>query len=270
MANGQHKLLGYWLRERVRDALIWPVNLVRDFPVRSGRVLVTLWIGVRGTVSFPGELLNAGRDNWVTRWATRLPSRMIHWLHRLLNQLFDLAGGPELAQFLMHLITFTTPLTPEETALIVSVMGPDRMRYRQVRVAEGGLLDLIFKYNGNLAYTTWQTIHFPRNAGQQKTGHTRADLNTLIHELTHVYQYEQVGSRYLGEAIYMLIKTKRHCYDYGLIQGLQEARVAGKRYRDFNREQQAQIVQDYFALRQRGRNVAVYEPFVAEMRAGQL
>ena len=71
-------------------------------------------------------------------------------------------------------------------------------------------------------------------------------------------------------AIYALIKTKRDCYDYGFIQGLRDAAAAGKRYRDFNREQQAQILQDYYILLARGADVAAYEPFIAQLRTGEL
>jgi hypothetical protein len=270
MVNQSRGGLRFWLQERIRDLLIWPVSLVSDFPVRAARLLLTLWSLITGVAGLPAALFMAGRSGDFSPFLRRLPGRIFHWLHRLLNQLFDLAGGPELVQILTHLIANTTPLTAEEIALAVSVIGPDRMRFHRVRVAEGGLQDLIFKYNGNLAYTTWHTIHFPRDKGGQSTAHSRANLSILIHELTHVYQYEQVGSRYLGEAIYMLVKTRRRCYDYGSIQGLRDAHAAGRQYRDFNREQQAQIVQDYFALRHRGGDVAAHELFIAQMRAGQV
>jgi hypothetical protein len=91
-----------------------------------------------------------------------------------------------------------------------------------------------------------------------------------MHELTHVYQYERVGSRYLGEAIYMLIKTKRNCYSYGGAEGLHVDRQGGKCYKEFNREQQAQIVQDYFTRRQDDQDITAYEPFLIEVRAGEL
>jgi hypothetical protein len=191
-------------------------------------------------------------------------------MHQFVAQLFDMVGGPEIAQFVMHLITNTTPLNKQELAAITSLLGPDKMRYHEVRVAEGGLLDLIFKYNGNLAYTTWQTLHFPRKAVSQRPSHSRENLSIVIHELIHAYQYERVGSRYLGEAIYVLVKTKRNCYDYGGKEGLQEATESGKQFRDFNREQQAQIAQDYYMLQLMESDVTAYEPFMAQLRSGEL
>lgn len=263
-----------WLAERLRDLLLWPVNLVRDFPIRAARLLATLWRGGRGVVFFLPEVgREVGRGEGNGRLSSYIrykAGRVADWLHQLATNLFDLIGGPEIAQFFMHLITQTTPLTGDEIAMISSVLGPQAMRYGEIRVAEGGLFNLIFKLNGNLAFATWHTINLPLDNHSEGYGHTRHNLPVVVHELTHVYQYEQVGTRYLGEAIYMLIKTKRDCYNYGGWEGLAAACDGGQRYCDFNREQQAKITQDYFDLRQRGYDVTPYEPFVQQARAGEL
>jgi hypothetical protein len=244
---------------------MWPVNLLRDGPVRSGRLRRTLVNGLWGAIYFLPDSLRAAKEGKLRQWLQQQPGRFVYWWHCLVAQTFDLVGGPEIAQFLMHLITRTTPLTAEETALIQAVLGPNAMRYGEVRVAAGGLMDWVFKWNGNLAFTTWHTVNFPRDGR-----HSRSNHAILIHELTHVYQYERVGSRYMSEAIHMLIKTKRDCYDYGGAEGLLQAKAAGKCYHAYNREQQAQIVQDYFMRRQRGAEVTAYEPFLVEVRAGQI
>ena len=251
----------WWIRERLRDALMWPLNLVRDFPVRFRRLVQTLRRGWAGA----WHLAPAARQQRLGLWLRQSAGETANWVHLLVVQVFDLAGGPEIAQFFMHLLTHTTPLTPAERAAISAILGSKGLRYGEVRVAEGGLFDLVFKVNGNLAFTTWHTINFPRSGH-----HTRANLAILIHELTHVYQYEQVGSRYLGEAIYKLVTTRRNCYAYGAAAGLQAAQAKGEGYRDFNREQQAQIVQDYYTLCQKGEDVSAYEPFIAQARAGDV
>lgn len=255
----------HWLAERLRDASMWPINLVRDLPLRLGRWLCTLWRGARGIVYLLPEWTTARREGRVAVWRRWKLGRLADGLHQLAAQTFDLVGGPEVAQFFMHLITQTTPLTGPEIAKIASVLGPDALRFGDVRVAEGGLFDLIFKYNGNLAFATWHTINLPRTGR-----HTRTNLPIVVHELTHVYQYERVGSRYLGEAIYVLIKTKRDCYNYGGVEGLQSACADGRRFSDFNREQQAKITQDYFDLHEKGSDVTAYEPFLAQARAGKI
>lgn len=266
-ANRNHWLTR-WLTERFRDLIMWPLNLVRDFPVRAGRLAQTLYGGLTGILLVLPEAIGAAGQGQFRSWWRQAAGRFAGWSHRLASQLFDLLGGPEITQFLAHLITNTTPLEEEELSIISSILGPSGMRYKDVRVAEGGLQELIFRWNGNLAYTTWHTIHFPRSGSG--AAHSRANLAILVHELTHVYQHECVGSRYLGEAIYQLIVTKRKCYDYGYVPGLREAYINGKQYKEFNREQQAQIVQDYFVRQRKGADVTAYRPFMVQLRRGEV
>lgn len=49
-----------------------------------------------------------------------------------------------------------------------------------------------------------------------------------------------------------------------------ESRASGKHFRDYNREQQAQIAQDYYVLLSNGGVTTDYDPFIAELRAGDL
>jgi hypothetical protein len=252
-----------WLGERTHYLLRWPINLFRDLPVRVERLVDTAVRLILGVIFLLPELIDAISHRETGRWIRYKAGRMIDWLHRLVTQLFDLVGGPELGQFLFHLFTNTSPLTAEEIAMMSDIGGPSAIRYKEVRVAQGGLLDIIFKLNGNLAFATWRTINIPRTGR-----HTRKNHALIAHELTHVYQYEQIGSRYLGEAIYMLIKTRRDCYDYGGQEGLKLACVSGTHYSDYNREQQAMIVQDYCALDHAGKDVSAYRPFIEELRKG--
>jgi len=254
-----------WLGERLRDLFMWPVNLVRDFPIRAGRLLMTLVRAIDALLFVVPELMDAICHRETARWLRSKTGRFFDWLQQLLTQLFDLLGGPEISEFLMHLTTKTTPLTGDEIAVISGILGPEALRYGDVRVVEGGLFDLIFKLNGHLAFATWHTVCLPRTGR-----HTRRDLPIVVHELTHVYQYERVGSRYLSEAIYTLIKTKRDCYNYGGSHGLVGACAVGQRYCHYNREQQAMITQDYYTLRVRGSDVASYEPFIDQLRSGEL
>ncbi len=255
----------HWLAERLRDLSMWPINLVRDFPLRLSRLAHTLWRGGRALLLFLPEWRQAPGGEDRGGWWRRQNGRFFNWLHQFVTQIFDLGGGPEIGEFLLHLFARSTPLTGAEIGMIAEVLGSDAMRFGDVRVVEGGIFDLIFKMNGNLAFATWRSINLPR------TGcHTRQNLPIVVHELTHVYQYERVGTRYLGEAIYMLIKTKRDCYNYGGQSGLSGAGQSGKCYRDFNREQQAKITQDYYDLRTQGKDVTAYEPFIAQVRAGDI
>jgi hypothetical protein len=172
-------------------------------------------------------------------------------------------GGPEIVQYAMHLFMETTPLSREEQQAISSVLGPRAIRYEDVRVAEGGILPLVFRHNGGRAFCTWHTIHLSR-AGP----HSRADLSLLVHEATHVMQYERRGSRYLGEALFAQRRLGRGAYHYEGEEGLRKAWKAGMALSVFNREAQAQIAQDYYWRRELGLDTSAYEPYISAIRVG--
>lgn len=262
----------YWFKERLRDAWLWPVNLVRDFPARSGRLLNTLLVGGKALLFAPvfvGQALRRGLLYQALRRAARQAGV---WLHLLLVQLFDLLGGPEICQFVMHLGMHTTPLTAAEQTAVRPLFGPQNLRYQDVRIAQGGILHFIFRHNGGLAFATWYTIHLPvkKGAERETAVSSRQNLPLLVHELTHVFQYHHVGSRYLGEAIYFLVTTKRNCYQYGGPTNLQTCHHQGKRFGHFNREQQAQIIQDYFTQSRQNQDVSAYQPYLTQLRQREL
>ena len=89
----------------------------------------------------------------------------------------------------------------------------------------------------------------------------------------HVYQFGQVGSIYIRQARQA---QRGDGDDYGGWNGLKEWRSVGLYFRDYNREQQAQIAEDYYSGVILG-NLAsdnalrlVYEPFIEELQRGEL
>ena len=261
----------YWLKERLRDAWLWPLNLVRDLPARSGRLAKTIFIGGKALFTTPALISQTIKSKTVQQQVWHAARHVGIWMHLLLAQLFDLIGGPEICQFVMHLGMHTTPLTPAEQTAVQAIFGAQNLRYSDVRIAEGGILQTVFRHNGGLAFATWYTVHLPQGeSGKETAVSSHLNLPLLIHELTHIFQYHHVGSRYLGEAIYHLITTKRDCYRYGGKGGLQRCWQQGKMFDQFNREQQAQIVQDYFAEAQAGQDTSAYVPYLKQLQQRQL
>jgi hypothetical protein len=162
----------------------------------------------------------------------------------------------------LRLATNTRRLTPDEIKAAAAVLGPRAIRYRDVRIAQRGVLSLVFRLNKHRAFATWHTINLPESRG--------SSLPLLVHELTHTFQYERVGSVYIGQGLWAQYRYGRKAYDYGGPRGLAASRSAGKRYSDYNREQQGQIAQDFCALLRAGRDTSLYEPFIAELKAGDL
>jgi hypothetical protein len=224
----------------VPDILLWPLNLWRDLPGRAGRLLGALAAGP----------------------SARRGRQPAAWLLPLAWYFFDLVGGPEIVQFFWRLATETRPLTREEIAAASRVLGPTAIRYGDVKIARRGFLQPIFRRNNNRAFCTWHTINLP-----DKREH---NLPLLVHELTHTYQYERAGSVYITQGLLVQRRHGRAAYHYGGAAGLEMDQAAGKRYCDYNREQQGQIAQDYCELALAGQETGAYDEFINQLRAGAL
>ncbi len=189
---------------------------------------------------------------------------MTVWIFRM----FDLLKGPRLFEIIWHILTGVSALTETEINAASSVLGTSAIRYGTVRIAEGGLLRLIFRFNRRRAFTTFHTINLPRSGG-----HSRSHLDIVVHELTHIYQFELVGSIYIWQALRAQRATG---YWYGGWQQLREDWSNGKHFRNYNREQQGQIAQDYYnevivkGLLTEDPIRQAYEPFINELRKGAL
>jgi hypothetical protein len=255
-------VLARWIGERIQDASMWIVNLIRDLPIRVGRLAVTTGVGIWGLVCIGPAGVRAARRGGLAAWARAGILHGAAWLGILLMRVLDLAGIPELFSVFWRAITHSTPLTGTEIAALAPVLGPTALRYGDVRVAEGGILRLIFALNRGRAFTTFHTVNLPSDGA-----HRRLNLEILLHEMVHVYQHERVGSVYLGECIYAQATVG---YGYGGTSGLRQAYAAGKHYRDYNREQQAQIVQDYFVYLCHAWDVIDFKPFIEEMCRGRV
>ena len=265
-----------WVGERFRDAGMWLVNLIRDLPERLARLATTLWEGLEGVVTFLPEAIQALADGGLkglANWLWEKAKSGGRWVLTFVSRVFDVLGGPELLEFVWHLLAKTRPLSGEEIAAASAVMGPDAIRWGDVRVAEGGVNHLVFALQdliggeGKRPFVTFHTIHLPHKVKTKK----------VVHELVHVYQFETVGSLYGLEAWLSQAKEGLGAYNYGGPSGLVRDYHGGKKFSDFNRETQGQIAEDYydFVIDQGGKALTkdqrkAYEYFINQLRAGQL
>lgn len=186
------------------------------------------------------------------------------WIFKIL----DFLRVPPLLETVWHLLTGVSRLTEQEKNAAISVLGANSISYAKVRVAQGRILNIVFKFNGKRAFTTFHTINLTKSGG-----HSRAHLDIVVHELIHVYQYERVGSVYIWQAIRA---QQKEGYQYGGWEKLITDRENGKHFRDYNREQQGQIAQDYYKkvivpdLPPQVQIRQAYEPFIDELRGGEL
>ncbi len=181
---------------------------------------------------------------------------------------FDVLKVPRLFEFTWRLLTRTSPLTQAEIDTASEVLGRRAIQYRKVCVAQGGLLRIIFKLNRGRPFVTFHTINFP-SSGRS----SRLNLAVVVHELVHVYQFERLGSVYIWQALRAQRTTG---YRYGQWQQLKQDWNNGRHFRNYNREQQGRIAQDYYSkVIEKGRLAEdpirqAYEPFINELRNGDL
>ena len=230
-----------WLGNRIDDFAHWLANLIRYLPVRVGRLGLTLGFALIGVITFLPVGLRVWQRGGRAHFSAWLRSRARHGaFHRGSVRIADARPVRRARVLRVSLAGGDTrfPLTGAEISAATSVMGPSSLRFQDIRVAQGGVLGPIFKRNGGRAFANVHTVNLPA-AGH----HERTNVEILLHELVHVYQYERAGShRYFAEA---LLAQHQEGYSYGGVEALREARARGKHLKDFNREQQAQIVQDY-------------------------
>ena len=212
-------------------------------PVRFWRLVVHLKNGAAG--------LFRGKNNRTS---------VAVWWIELTFYLLDLLGVPDLYETLMDFSKWKTrPLSERELQLAKSVFG-NTIQFRRVRIDEGA--HIACKRN-RLCYVSFYTIN--------SWGAMRDEI--FIHELVHVWQYQMMGAVYIPRAL--LAQKTLMGYNYGGVSGLKACLKNGGNLQDFNLEQQADIVSDYFSIREdwfprwgngTKEDLAVYEQFMQQIR----
>ena len=91
-------------------------------------------------------------------------------------------------------------------------------------------------------------------------------LPWLIHELAHVWQYQQTGWIYLTKALSAQFRFGAKAYDYGGEQVLIQSHQQGMRFTQFNSEQQGDIVRDYYWRLVKGLDLSAWQPYISELQ----
>jgi hypothetical protein len=143
------------------------------------------------------------------------------------------------------------PLTASEKTEARLVFG-NSLNLDKIMLAEDPILSV-----GGYARTTPWTINFPPGSFGSANF-----MRWLIHELTHSWQYQHGVS--LFTTIYYALTSD---YNYGGEVGLRTAQAAGKKFIDFDTEQQGDILRDYYFRVKSGANVSAWQPFVNQVQS---
>ncbi len=91
----------------------------------------------------------------------------------------------------------------------------------------------------SIAYVSYNTINSADNI----------QMKLLMHELVHVWQYQNFGSIYLLHAL--IAQRSKHGYDYGGLENLYRLARTNTEIIQFNFEQMAAIVEDFYSFNSR-------------------
>jgi hypothetical protein len=91
-------------------------------------------------------------------------------------------------------------------------------------------------------------------------------VSWLIHELTHVWQFQRMGWRYLTLALVAQFRLRDQVYNFGGEAGLINRHSTGWTLMDFNLEQQGDIARTYYQAFRVGKEVSAWQPFIEEFQ----
>ena len=167
-------------------------------------------------------------------WSNDFPPKTIlEWFADAGFYIMDIIAMPEVYETVFSVIKRTTrPLTVQEKAMAKSIFGSS-INYDLVRVdgaAKFGTKKIA------LAYVSFNTINYLR----------QIDKAIFIHEMVHIWQFQRFGSIYIARAI--KAQRSKEGYDYGSVANLYQVMLKGGSLLDFNFEQQADIIEDYYRI----------------------
>ena len=155
----------------------------------------------------------------------------------------------------------------------------DSIDYDKVSIAAGSLGSV------GASRTIGNTICLEDKKFEDNTSSlTDKGLRTLIHELAHVWQYQHGGARYIPNALWAQAASTVETGDRNAAYHWREALQEGKEWKDWNAEQQAAAMEDYFRADERieaaeaaGTSpepddvqlVRTLEPYRSQVRAGK-
>jgi len=219
---------------------------ISEFKIRFRRIILLFVHGMKYSIAYQEGLNDEERKITV-----------FNWLGTLFVYIFELLGLPGFYETISELIKFNTRvLSQKEITLAKSIFG-DNLNYELIRWDKKAFFGA--KTN-KIAYVSFHTIN--------SWGNLRKDI--FIHELVHIWQYEQLGAVYIPRAL--AAQNTKEGYNYGGLDRLKKYEYKG--LSAFNLEQQADIIADYFRIKNNLKpewgnatlsDLPIYETYVSEV-----
>ncbi|MCI0521001.1 MAG: DUF4157 domain-containing protein [Chloroflexi bacterium] len=119
------------------------------------------------------------------------------------------------------------------------------------------------------AVTLGNHLFFPVEMPQEKLPAANRQAykhRWMAHELTHAWQFQSSGWSYLVKALAAQFRDKEKAYDFEGEDGLLKSRSNLKLFKDFNPEQQGNIVETYYDRLAKGIDVRAWEPYIEDIK----
>jgi hypothetical protein len=159
----------------------------------------------------------------------------VHWWIESFYLLLDLLAIPELYETLQDVIKWRSrPLLDAERVLLYPIFG-ESLDYDRVRIDERAYLG---PPQWKICYVSFYTINAWGRMGPA----------LLIHEMVHVWQFQHWGSVYIPRAL--RAQYSEEGYNYGGAPRVANWARQQARLEDFNPEQQADLIADYWRIQQ--------------------
>ncbi len=156
--------------------------------------------------------------------------RGLFWIVELVLRGLELFLVFDLVQILITWRSSVHPLSAYDRSLAAAILGDSRY----LDLIQYNDRSLFCKNTSVIAFVSGFVINF----------WTVISDDVLVHELIHVWQYDRVGIVYVPRALYAQ-RTEEN-YNYGGVKTLLQEIKEGKAINQYNYEQQAQIIQDFF------------------------
>jgi hypothetical protein len=214
-----------------------------------------------------GHDIVSGQNEWLGKEHGK--KNVGDWLKRVAIDFGDIIGLGEQYEIGADWVKFNTRKLSEHEVDVAKGIFGDSLNYDLIRIDGGAFIG---PKSTNRPYTSFHTIN---SWGDLK------DDSVLIHELTHIWQYEHDGSIYMPDALIAQkspgITPGTDGYDYGGVETLKAHWNDGLGF--FNYEAQAHIIEDFYKLKEKVSNLGVdansvdqdslqtYTHFVSEISA---
>jgi hypothetical protein len=184
-------------------------------------------------------------------WNKKVYLRYVEWIFLL----SDLLGLPEIISFVHELVNWNLrSLSKEEKQIVESIFGGSIIK-DYIRINPKGRF---FCKKWNIAFVSFNTINF----------YGQLSLQTFVHELVHIWQFEKFGSLYIIKCLQA--QRSKEGYNYGGKPMLLKQMNEDKSLMNFNFEQAAEIVKDGFVEQTKSEanpsNVELYKHFMKRVK----